>query len=388
MPVPSKYLYFYFTVPPAVSTLTEQTATIAENPESVIDMSNLMLKYIPPETLFYRNMALMQKALYFASALNKGSYAYNGFGHNIEVDDFFEQEGTEPLRKKARVVKSVPLAVGKKPPTATKVARKTQPSAAASTASTSDPDYQPPEGAPEGDSDGESVSDTEDVTNPLIDQDICIYDCYTVDITDAQYNTKTGIKTCPNKNQCYCGQEFGSPQEFKTHEKQHAGQVWACFECNKESKGNDKHSVYKHYRTQHDRRHLHQCTFATCSIDDHPYGNDEQYTVWWHMQEDHGLQSPLGCPKCNGTFHSKQTQQKYIPNCPGIKDKFGPKQTPYAEKRFKCDQCAKKYTTQAALLQHKKVHKGTNKKYVCSLCGKALSSTTALHKHEKIHQSN
>ena len=135
------------------------------------------------------------------------------------VDDFFEQEVTEPLRKKARVVKSVPLAMGKKPPTATKVARKTQPSAVAGKANTSDPDYQPPEGAPEGDSDEESVSDTEDVINPLIGQDICIYDCYTVDITDAQYNTKTGIKTCPTKNQCYCGQQFGSPQEFKTHEK-------------------------------------------------------------------------------------------------------------------------------------------------------------------------
>ena len=185
MPIPSKYLNFYFTVPPAVSTLTEQTATIAENLESTIDISNLMLKYIPPETLFYRNMALMQKALFFASALNKVSYAYNGFGHNIVVDDFFEQEGTEPLRKKARVVKSVPLAMGKKTPTASKVARKTQPSAAASKASTSDPDYQPPEGASEGDSDEESVSDTEDVINSLIDQDLYIYDSYAMDITDA-----------------------------------------------------------------------------------------------------------------------------------------------------------------------------------------------------------
>ena len=149
----------------------------------------------------------MQKALFFASALNKGSYGYNGFGHNIVVDDFFEQEGTEPLRKKARVVKSVPLAMGKKSLTATKVVRKIQPSAAVGKASTSDPDYQPPEGAPEGapegDSDEESVSDTEDVINPLVDQDIYIYDCYAVDITDAQYNTKTGIKTCPTKNQCY-----------------------------------------------------------------------------------------------------------------------------------------------------------------------------------------
>ena len=48
-----------------------------------------------------------------------------------------------------------------------------------------------------------------------------------------------------------------------------------------------------------------QCNFATCSIDGHPYGNDEQYTVWWHMQEDHGLRSPLGCPKCDETFCSK-----------------------------------------------------------------------------------
>ena len=99
MPIPSKYLNFYFTVPPAVSTITEQIAIIAKNLESAIDMSNLMLKYIPPDTLFYRNMASMQKALFFASALNKGSYGYNGFGYNIVVDDFFEQEGTEPPKK-------------------------------------------------------------------------------------------------------------------------------------------------------------------------------------------------------------------------------------------------------------------------------------------------
>ena len=124
-------------------------------------------------------------------------------------------------------------------------------------------------------------------------------------------------------------------------------------------------------------------TFDACSIDGHPYGNDKQYTVWWHMQEDHSLQFPLGCPTCDGTFCSKQTQQKHIPTCLGKRDKFGPKQTPYAEKKFKCDECAKKYTTQAALLQCKKVHRGTNKQYVCSLCGKALSSTTALHKTQK-----
>ena len=110
--------------------------------------------------------------------------------------------------------------------------------------------------------------------------------------------------------------------------------------------------------------------------------NDEQYMVWWHMQEDHGLPSPLGCHKCDSTFCAKQTQQKHIATCPGKKAKSDP----YGEKKYKCDECTRKYTTEAALKNLKKFHKGTDKKYVCSLCGKALGSTTALHRHEKIHQ--
>ena len=98
--------------------------------------------------------------------------------------------------------------------------------------------------------------------------------------------------------------------------------------------------------------------------------------------------TPTWVSKCDGTFCSKQSQQKHIPTCLGKKDKFGPKQTPYAEKKFRYNECPKKYTTGAALMQHKKVHKGTAKKNVCSLCGKDLSSTTALHRHEKIHEDN
>ena len=143
----SKYQLLLFTVPPAVSALTEQTTTIRENLESAIDMSNLMVKYITQDTLFYRNMSLMQKALFFTSALSKGSYGSNGFGHNIVLEDFFEVEGTEPPRKKACVVQSVPMTAGKKAQTATKVARKSVLTAAAGKSSTStDPDYEPGEG--------------------------------------------------------------------------------------------------------------------------------------------------------------------------------------------------------------------------------------------------
>ena len=364
-------------MPPAVSALSEQMTTISENLEAAIDMSNLMLKYIPTDTLLYKNMSFMQKALFFASALNKGSYAVNGFGHTITVDDFFEIEEGEPPRKKARVVKSVPLAAGKKP----QVAKKTQLSTGPKAGTSSDPTSEPGEG--QGDV-SDSESESEDVIHPLIEQDLYVYECYNVDIIDAHYNTKTNIKTCPLKNQCYCGEQFETQAEFTQHEKQHAGQAWACFDCGKQSKGNDKRATYKHYRTQHEYRHIHQCTFDGCSIDWHPFGNDKQYMVWWHMQEDHGLRSPLGCPKCDGTFCAKQTQQKHIATCPGKKAKCGP----YGEKKYTCNECTKKYTTEAALKNHKKVHKSTDKKYVCSLCGKALGSTTALHRHEKIHQDH
>ena len=138
-------------MPPAVSALSEQNATISEKLEATIDMSNLMLIYIPTDTLFYRNMSFMQKALFFASALNKGSYAFNGFGHTITVDDFFEAEEADPPRKKARVVKSVPLAAGKKPQVATKFAKKTQASTGAKVGTSGDPTYEPGEGEGQGD---------------------------------------------------------------------------------------------------------------------------------------------------------------------------------------------------------------------------------------------
>ena len=103
--------------------------------------------------------------------------------------------------------------------------------------------------------------------------------------------SNTILKTCPTKNQCYCGQQYPSSEEFKTHEKQHAGQVWACFECDKKSK-----VMTNMLCTSTTRPSMKGCTcictYDMCSVDGHPYGNDEQYTVWWHMQEDHGLWSP------------------------------------------------------------------------------------------------
>ena len=65
---------------------------------------------------------------------------------------------------------------------------------------------------------------------------------------------------------------------------------------------------------QHERRHLHQCTFATCSIDGHPYGNDKQYIVWWQCRRTMACGSPWVVPEVMGPFAaSKPSKNIYQP---------------------------------------------------------------------------
>ena len=270
-----------------------------------------------------------------------------------------------PQEKKQGWFKSVPLAAGKKNHKwPQRLPKKNQPSTGAKVGTSGDPTYEPVEGEGQGDV-SESESESEDVIHPFIEQDLYVYECYNVDISDRHYNTKTNIKTCPKKNQCYCGEQFETQAEFSQREKQHAGQAWACFDCGKQLKGNDKRAVYKHYRTQHEYRHIHQCTFDGCSIDGHPFGNDEQYMVWWHMQEDHGLHSPLGCPKCDGTFCAKQIQQKHIATCPGKKAKSGP----YGEKNTHV-MSALKSTPQRL---HSKITKRFTRAQIKNMCAASVA---------------
>ena len=92
------------------------------------------------------------------------------------------------------MVKSVPLAAGKKPQVATKVAKKTQPSTGTKAGTSGDPTYEPGEGEGQGNV-NESESESEDVIHPLIEEDLYVYECYNVDISDGHYNTKTNMRS-------------------------------------------------------------------------------------------------------------------------------------------------------------------------------------------------
>ena len=129
----SKYQLLLFTVPPAVSALTEQG-----KPGVGYQHEQSYVEIYPSGHFVLWEHVLDAKSTIFASALNKGHYGFN---------DFFEVEGTEPPRKRMHVVQSVPMTVGKKMQKATEVARKSVPTAAAGKPSTStDPDYEPGEG--------------------------------------------------------------------------------------------------------------------------------------------------------------------------------------------------------------------------------------------------
>ena len=68
----------------------------------------------------------------------------------------------------------------------------------------------------------------------------------------------------------------------------------------------------------HDCVFVHYCTFVDCK--DGPkgamFGSEEPSDVWWHMDKRHGLPTPLGCPKCDKRFASKQSQR--APTLPNV----------------------------------------------------------------------
>ena len=150
---------------------------------------------------------------------------------------------------------------------------------------------------------------------------------------------------------------------------------WACYECGQ--KCGEKRSCWKNFRTQHLGIYVHYCTFDNCTSghSGSKYGNEEQSEVWWHMEQKHGLQSPLDCPKCPKYFASKGSQNAHIIKCGTInKSKF---------KTYQCPKCNKKYMEANGLEKHMaRVHgegEGAKHEYICFQCGQTFQYVQSLH---------
>ena len=230
---------------------------------------------------------------------------------------------------------------------------------------------EPPQGPPS--------SQPSDLYRPSfvpIEQNLYSYDCYNVDIKNVKYNTFTKVLQCPPDLTCYCGMAFNDQVEFGAHVNSvHKGKGYNCSNCNLHCKTN--RACWKHFRAQHLYVHTHKCTIASCTSGQNgkPYGNDSQTLVWAHMEKQHSLKNPLGCPKCTKTFTSPKYQ------IPHIKTKHD--LVPKNIKLFGCTKCSKRYMTQEALDGHMLFHNGQQEIFVCEVCGKEYSSKTALAKHMK-----
>ena len=143
------------------------------------------------------------------------------------------------------------------------------------------------------------------------------------------------------------------------------GGGWQCDQCGKHFK--DKRPSWKHFHTIHDHVFVHYCTFInTCKAGHNgtKFGSEEQSDVWWHMDKRHGLVSPLGCPKCDKMFASKQSQKAHISKC-GTLDK-----SKFKTSVCQADTCRKRYMDQSGLDKHMRIHTNDDPIfYICANCG-------------------
>ena len=169
---------------------------------------------------------------------------------------------------------------------------------------------------------------------------------------------------------------FPGPTELAQHKGQkHKDKGYSCSKCGKSYK--DNRGTWKHFRAQHLHIYTHMCQVDGCKFGKQKgvYGNDDQTLVWKHMDKKHGIKSPLGCPKCKGTFSSIKFQVPHIKKCEELK--------PKGSKEFGCDQCSKRYMTQKALDGHQLFHQGLAEKFICDICGAEYMHKTSLNTHMK-----
>ena len=190
------------------------------------------------------------------------------------------------------------------------------------------------------------------------------YKCYYVNITDPKYDTKGSLSLHPPSGQCHCGFKMVMEFDRQNHSgTTHSGGNWSCYECGLIVR--EKQSCWKQFRIQHLGIFVHYCNFECKSGQGGTkYGNEEQSEVWWHMEQKHGLQTPLGCPKCPKRFASKGSQTAHIAKCGTIdKSKF---------KTFHCNICNKKYMETKGLEGHMARVHGEGDEFICSKCGQTF----------------
>ena len=315
--------------------------------KSAMEVASTILKSTPHQSVWRDKMVTVADTLNYINQSTTSLHS-SGYNYNVFMDEFFNYHTSTGL-------------VQHGPPTKRK---------RSSTSTLSVPpeeEQQTPE---------EETATVFQATHQPIKQEKYNYDCYNVDINLPVYYTFTKAAQAPPKNTCYCGMNFPQATELEQHKSVvHKTKGYSCSKCGKSYR--DNRGTWKHFRVQHLQIYTHMCQVAGCTLGPEKgvYGNDDQTLVWKHMDKNHGVKSPLGCPKCNKTFSSIKYQVPHVKKC----EELLPKQT----KEFGCDQCSKRYMTQKALDGHQLFHQGLAENFICDICGAEYKHKTSLTSHMK-----
>ncbi|XP_064648119.1 uncharacterized protein LOC135500528 [Lineus longissimus] len=83
------------------------------------------------------------------------------------------------------------------------------------------------------------------------------------------------------------------------------------------------------------------------------------------------------CPKCQKDYNRAYIRQHIL-------NKHCPKNTLYEDRKFKCDECDKRFLSKGSLKYHMNVHM-PQKPFVCDQCGSSFTQKGNMVAHKKIH---
>lgn len=115
---------------------------------------------------------------------------------------------------------------------------------------------------------------------------------------------------------------------------------------------------------------VHTCasekTKFNCRVCNISFDNGDSFSG--HNKDSHGIEHK--CKTCDKIFNTKYRLEQHI-------------LTVHEKKRFKCDQCPRKYARPSLLKYHKKVVH--SEEVICELCHKASKNKLALLMHKRTY---